>query len=111
MVQENFQILGDLMKEGYSAVIQPGSAGRGHWLERQVGPVLSVLGSLRGGGRQSVLQDPTLGMETSMKLGGTRHELPRLRLEEGVGNLGQVRLQKKTDIHVDTGLWKHGSVD
>lgn len=106
------------MKEGYSAVIQNGRAGRGHWLERQVGPVLSVLGSLRGTGRQCVLQDPTLGMETSMatlldrmKLGGTRRELPRLRLEEGAGNLGLVRLQKKTDIHVDTGLWKCGSVD
>lgn len=45
-----------------------------------------------------------------VKLGGTRRELPRLRLEEGAGNLGLVRLQK-TDIHVDTGLWKCGSVD
>lgn len=60
-----------------------------------VGPVLSVLRSLRGTRRQSVLQDPTLGMETSMdtlldsmKLGGTRHELPRLRLEEGGWELG-----------------------
>ena len=65
--------------------------------------MLSVLRSLRGTGRQSVLQDPTLGMETGMatlldrmKLGGTWHELPRLRLEEGAGNLGLVRLQKKT---------------
>lgn len=34
MVQEKFQILEDLMKEGYSGVIQNERSGRGHWLER-----------------------------------------------------------------------------
>lgn len=35
-----------------------------------------------------------------MNLGCTWHELPRLRLEEGAGNLGLVGFQRKTDIHV-----------